>query len=142
MRISEAHVGRSYPPTEPYLVTREKVAEFAAALGDDNPAYRGPDAVAPPTFAAVLAARAWDALFADPELDLALHRTMHGDQKFTWARPLRAGDQVVATLSIGGVRMRGSSAIIGVVVDLSVAGETVCTSSSTLFQTWTEEESA
>ena len=45
--------------------------------------------------AAVLAARAWGAMFADPELDVALHRTIHGDQRFTWLRPLRAGDVVV-----------------------------------------------
>lgn len=142
MRISEAHVGRTYPPTEPYLVSREKIAEFAAALGDDNPAYAGQDAVAPPTFAAVLSARAWGAMFADPELDVALHRTIHGDQKFTWARPLRAGDEVTATLTIGSVRLRGNSAIIGVTVDLTAGGETVCTSASTLFQTWPAEESA
>ena len=142
MRISEAHVGRTYPPTEPYLVSQEKIAEFAAALGDGNPAYTGRDAVAPPTFAAVLSARAWESLFSDPELDVALRRTIHGDQKFAWERPLRVGDEVTAALSIGGVRQRGNSAIISVVVDLRVDGESVCTSTSTLFHTWPEEESA
>ncbi|WP_342373131.1 MaoC family dehydratase N-terminal domain-containing protein [Propioniciclava soli] len=142
MRISEAHVGRTYPPSEPYLVSREKIAEFAAAIGGDDAAYTGPDAVAPPTFAAVLAARAWQSMFADPELDVALHRTIHGDQRFTWTRPLRAGDEVVATLGIQSVRMRGRSAIIGVGVELAVDGEVVCTSTSTLFQTWPEEASA
>lgn len=142
MRISDSHVGRTYPPSEPYLVSREKIAEFADALGDDNPAYRGPDALAPPTFAAVLAARAWQAMFDDAELDVALHRTIHGDQRFTWTRPLRAGDEIAATLTIASVRMRGNSAIIGVSVDLAAGGETVCTSASTLFQTWPEEASA
>ncbi len=69
MPISEEHVGRSYPATAPYQVSRAKIAEFAAALGDaDNPAYAGNAAVAPPTFAVVLASAAWDAMFADPEL--------------------------------------------------------------------------
>lgn len=142
MRISEAHVGRTYPPTAPYLVSREKIAEFAAALGDDNPAYAGPDAVAPPTFAAVLSARAWEALFADADLDVALHRTIHGDQKFAWERPLRVGDVVTSGLRIGGVRLRGNAAIISVVVELRVRSELVCTSTSTLFHTWPEEEAA
>ena len=57
MAITEAHAGRQYPPTAPYVVSAAKVAEFAAALGEDDPRCTGPDAVAPPTFAAVLAAR-------------------------------------------------------------------------------------
>ncbi|MFV0451473.1 MAG: MaoC family dehydratase N-terminal domain-containing protein [Propioniciclava sp.] len=142
MRIHDAHVGRSYPPTEPYLVSREKIAEVAAALADDNPAYRGPDAVAPPTFAAVLSVRSWESMFADPELDLALHRTIHGDQKFAWNRPLRAGDEVTSRLTIGGVRVRGTTAIVTVVVDLRVGADSVCTSTSTLFHTWPEEAAA
>ena len=142
MRINETHVGRTYPPSAPYLVSREKIAEFVEALGDPNGAYAGPEPMAPPTFAAVLAARAWEAMFSDPELDVALRRTIHGDQKFTWARPLRAGDQVSATLRIASVRPRGNSAIIGVAVDLSVGDELVCTSTSTLFQTWPEEAAA
>ena len=55
MAITEAHVGTSYPPTPPYLVTPAKVTEFARALGDDTPAYVGDEALAPPTFAVVLA---------------------------------------------------------------------------------------
>ena len=43
MAISEAHAGRRYPPTAPYEVSAAKIAEFAAALGDDNPRYAGDD---------------------------------------------------------------------------------------------------
>ena len=105
MPISEEHVGRSYPATAPYEVSRAKIAEFAAALGDgDNPAYAGADPIAPPTFAVVLSSAAWDAMFADPELELSLSRTVHVDQRFAWQRPLRAGDEVSATLTIEKVR--------------------------------------
>jgi acyl dehydratase len=137
MPISEEHVGRSYPATAPYQVSRAKIAEFAAALGDaDAPAYSGPDAVAPPTFAVVLAAAAWDAMFDDPELGLRLRRTVHVDQRFTWQRPLRAGDEVVATLTIEKVRARGATAILGIAVDLAtVDGEPLCTAASTLMHT-------
>ena len=133
--ISDAHVGRTYPPTEPYLVSREKIAEFADALGDDNPAYRGDHPVAPPTFAAVIAAQAWEALFGDEELGLALNRTMHTDQTFTFRRPLRPGDAVVAELSIEKVRNRGALDMITVLVDLTVDGDTVCEARSTLMHT-------
>ena len=57
MPISPEHVGRSYPATKPYRVSRAKIAEFATALGDQNPAYFDEDSpIAPPTFAAVIAA--------------------------------------------------------------------------------------
>ena len=137
MPISEVHVGRTYPPTPGYEVSRAKIAEFAAALGDgDNPAYAGDSPIAPPTFAAVLSSAAWGALFEDSELGLALHRTVHGDQRFTWARPLRAGDVITATLRIDGVRARGAMAIVSISVQLTtVEGEDVCTASSTLLHT-------
>ena len=37
MALTEAHAGRRYPPTDPYHVSAAKIAEFATALGDDNP---------------------------------------------------------------------------------------------------------
>lgn len=137
MPISEEHIGRSYPATAPYEVSRAKISEFAAALGDaDNPAYTGDAPLAPPTFAVVLASAAWEAMFADPDLGLSLRRTVHVDQKFTWNRPLRAGDEVRAALTIEKVRARGATAIIGIAVDLSTtAGEALCTASSTLMHT-------
>ena len=132
MPISAEHVGRRYPAAPPYVVSRAKIAEFAAALLDDNAAYRGDHPVAPPTFAAVIAAQAWSALFDDDELGLALNRTMHTDQTFTFHRPLRPGDHVVAELSIEKVRARGSLDMITVLVDLTVDGEAVCEARSTL----------
>lgn len=137
MPISDIHVGRSYPATEPYPVSRAKIAEFARALGDgDNPAYNGENPVAPPTFAAVLAAAAWDGLFADPELELALSRTVHVDQRFAWQRPLRAGDLVRSALTIDKVRLRANTAIITISVLLDTPeGERLCTATSTLMHT-------
>ena len=137
MPISEEHVGRSYPATAPYQVSRAKIAEFAAALGDAaNPAYAGTDPIAPPTFAVVLAVAAWDAMFDDPDLELSLSRTVHADQRFAWQRPLRAGDEVTATLRIEKVRARGPMAIITIAVDLATAaGEELCTATSTLMHT-------
>ena len=110
--ITEAHTGRRYPPTAPYAVSAAKIAEFARALGDDSPHYQGEDAVAPPTFAAVVAAPAWQRMFDDPELELALHQIVHGDQRFDYHAPLRADDVVQAVLTIDKVRVRAGSEII------------------------------
>ena len=61
---------------------------------------------------------------------------MHADQRFAWQRPLRAGDEVTATLRIEKVRARGPMAIITIAVDLATAaGEELCTATSTLMHT-------
>jgi acyl dehydratase len=134
MAISEQHAGRSYPPTAPYEVSAAKIAEFAAAIGDDNPAYRGAHPVAPPTFVAVISSAAWEAMFDDPELGLALRRIVHGDQRFNYERPLRPGDRVTAALTIDKVRVRGAADIISSSVRVTdEGGELVCLASSTFF---------
>jgi acyl dehydratase len=134
MAISEQHAGRSYPPTAPYEVSEAKIAEFATAIGDDNPAYRGERPVAPPTFVAVISSVAWESMFDDPELGLALRRIVHGDQRFAYQRPLRAGDRVTAALTIDKVRIRGTADIISSSVRVTDAdGELVCLASATFF---------
>lgn len=136
MPIDETHAGRTYPPTATYEVSAAKIAEFATAVGDDNPMYRGEAAVAPPTFVAVISSAAWESMFADPELDLALRRIVHSDQRFSYERPLRVGDRVTAALTIDKVRIRGAADIISSSVRvLDQAGELVCLASATFFHT-------
>lgn len=123
-------------------MSRAKITEFATALGETNPAYFGDDPVAPPTFAALIAAQSWGALFADDELGLRLERTIHADQNFSFTRPLRAGDEVVATLTITKVRQRGQSDMVSVAVDVATtAGEPICTASSQLIHTSSSTQS-
>ncbi|OYN89010.1 FAS1-like dehydratase domain-containing protein [Parenemella sanctibonifatiensis] len=125
MDLSQAE-GRTYPPVSPVAVTAEAVAAFSEALG--MPASD----VAPPTFGAKLASPAWQQLFTDPELGLDLNHTIHGEQRFSVARPLRVGDEVVAQATIARVKARGPMAFITLVVDFTVAGEPVGSSTSTL----------
>src|SRR4029453_17098611 len=132
MPITEAHAGRRYPPSDPYQVSAAKIAEFATALGDDNPRYRGDSPIAPPTFAAAIAERAWDQLIGDPELELSLERIVHGDHRFTFFQPLHAGDVVIATMTIDKVRVRSGSELISATVDIaSRDGEPICTAQAT-----------
>ena len=44
MPVNPDYVGRSFPPSEPYEVSRVKIAEFADAIGDPNPLYRDREA--------------------------------------------------------------------------------------------------
>src|SRR5215475_5956289 len=99
MALDSSFIGRSYPPTEPYEVGREKIREFADAIRDPNPVYRDPDAakalghpdvIAPPTFAIVLSMRGAGQVVADPALGLDYSKVVHGEQRFSYRRPIRA----------------------------------------------------
>jgi len=114
-------VGRTFPPTAPYLVGREKVREFARAVFADAPQHTDPDAaralgyddvVAPPTFAMVVQDLTLQQLLGDPESGIELSRLVHAEQRFRYTRPIVAGDELVATLSVTGIRSMGGGTMI------------------------------
>ena len=142
MPINRDYVGRTYPPSPPYEVGREKIREFADAIGDLNPAYRDVaaaralghrDVIAPPTFAIVLSMRVAAQAVADPELGVDYSRVVHGEQRFTYSRPVTAGDTLVGTLRIADVRSAGRNEMLSTEVDIATTdGEHVCTARSSL----------
>ena len=133
MPLDPSLAGKRYPVRPPYEVSREKIREFADAIGDGNPAYRGADPIAPPTFAFVIGSRALEELLGDAELGLRLDRIVHGAQKFSYTRPIKAGDEIAATATITTVRKAGPVEVIMYETALTtVDGEPIATSTSTL----------
>src|SRR5215475_8426229 len=127
MAINRDFVGRVFPASEPYEVSRVKIAEFADAIGDGNPVYRDPaaaraaghpDVIAPPTFAIVISMAASGTAMADPDLGLNYAMVVHGEQRFSYLRPLTAGNVMLTTST----EIR------------TVTGELVCTAVSTLVE--------
>jgi len=151
MALNAELVGRSYPPTPPYLVGREKVREFASAIGEASPAchdveaaqslgYR--DVVAPPTFAFVVAYAGSSRAALDPELGLDYSRVVHGEQRFVYERPIVAGDSLVATATIEGIRSVAGNDILTTRVDLDTeTGEHVATTYTVIVSRGTAEGS-
>ncbi len=128
MAVHPSLAGRTFPPTEPYAVSREKILEFARATGST---YDGE--AAPVTFPIVVAFGAMTALMEDPEVGISLHRVVHGDQRFTYTRPVVAGDRLSATLTVDSLRQIGGADIIGTRSEITDAdGEHVCTAFATL----------
>jgi acyl dehydratase len=99
-------------------VTAEHVAAFAAALGDDNPEYRGAEAVAPPTYPIAFMAQAMaGGLETFLELGLDFMTLVHGEQEFEYARPIRVGETLTLTGRIGDIyEKQGSSGTLDFVV--------------------------
>ena len=144
MAINRDYVGRVFPASAPYEVSRVKIAEFADAIGDPNPVYRDtvaatvaghPDVVAPPTFAIVISMAGAAPAIADPGLGLNYAMVVHGEQRFEYARPLMAGDVVTAQATISGIKDAGRNVMLSYSTELSTAdGERVCTAHSTLVE--------
>jgi hypothetical protein len=116
MPLDPSYAGRTYPPTAAYQVGREKIREFALAIGADDAAYHDPDAaralgyqdvVAPPTFPVVVTAAATRQLIDDPGLGLDFSRVVHADQRFAYDRPVVAGDELVCVNTIEEITSRG-----------------------------------
>jgi acyl dehydratase len=100
-----------------YAVGREKVREYAHAVGEKDPLHLDPEAaraagyadvVAPPMFAAVYAFPAVMEAAVDPEIGMDLTRLVHGAQEFRWDALVVAGDEITTDCSLTERRESGS----------------------------------
>ena len=142
MSVNPELLDTVFKPTEPYVVGREKVRDFASSVFASAPIHHDLDAaiaagysdvVAPPTFPIVIQEKTLQQLLSHPGAGIDFSRVVHGDQKFEYQRPLVAGDEVAATLrvtkiqSLGGHTMVTSESTI-----TTTAGEPVVVATSTL----------
>ena len=142
MSVNPELQGRVFPPVAPYLVGREKVREFSRAVFATNPINHDPEAaraagyadvVAPPTFAVGVQEATLAQLLAEPDAGIDFSRVVHGDQRFSFSRPIVAGDLLTATLTVASVKSLGGHSMVTAesrVVD--AAGAHVVTATSTL----------
>jgi acyl dehydratase len=131
MPLDRSFVGRTFPPTPPYQVGREKIREFATAIGAGDPAYHDPvaaraagypDVVAPPTFPVVITMASSRRIVDDPALGMDYSRVVHGDQRFAYTRPVVAGDELVCTDTVEEIVERGGHEFLTSRTDVTTAG--------------------
>lgn len=142
MPVNASVEGRVYPSTDPYLVGREKVREFARAVFAGHPTHSDPaaaraagypDVVAPPTFPIVITAATLQQLLDDPDAGVDFTRVVHGDQRFSFSRPIVAGDELTATMTITSVKSIGGHSMVTAESAIADAtGAHVVTATSTL----------
>ncbi|MGH2870178.1 MAG: MaoC family dehydratase N-terminal domain-containing protein, partial [Solirubrobacteraceae bacterium] len=140
MPLDTSAMGKSYEPST-YAVGREKVREYAYAVGETNALHLDPgaarsasfaDVVAPPMFAVVYAGRAMAPAILDPEVGMNFARMVHGGQEFRWGPLVVAGDEIITTASVKDIAQRGGMGFyVFETVSVNQDGETVCTG------TWT-----
>jgi len=106
--VDESKKGKTYPPFE-YEVGREKIREYAFAVGEHNPVHHDREAaksagyrnvVAPPMFAVVYSTGSVAPAILDPEVGINFARMLHGSQEFEWGEPVCAGDTITTETTI------------------------------------------
>jgi acyl dehydratase len=141
MAVHTAPIGRSYDPVT-YAVGREKIREYAAAVGETNPLHLDvqaaraagyEDLVAPPMFAVVYSSPAVSVGMVDPELGVDFARVVHGAQELVWGPLVVAGDEITSAATVKDVSERGGMGFyVFEVVSDNQRGETVCTGTWTI----------
>jgi acyl dehydratase len=115
MPVNEAAKGKTYP-SYTYEVGKEKIKEYAWAVGEDNPVYFDReqakaagfrDVPAPPMFAVVYSGGAMGPAILDPDVGINFAMMVHGGQEFVWGEPVVAGDTITTDVSVKDVYERG-----------------------------------
>ena len=119
-----------------YAVGREKVREYAYAVGESDPRCLDPEAaraagyadvVAPPMFAVVFGGRAMAPALFDPEVGIDFSRLVHGAQEFTWGEPVVAGDEITTEAAHEDTSERGGlKFFVFTTRSVNQRGELVC----------------
>jgi acyl dehydratase len=117
MPVKTDAIGKAYPPAV-YAVGREKIREYAHAVGETDPLYLDVDAardaghrdvVAPPMFAVVYTSPAVVPGLFDPEVGIDFARMVHGGQEFHWGELVVAGDEITTTATVADISERGGN---------------------------------
>lgn len=135
MPLPTDKIGKTYPAVT-YAVGREKIREYASAVGETNPLHHDleaarnaghADLVAPPMFAVVYAGRMLGPVLFDPELQINFAMLVHGAQEFRWEGLVVAGDEISTTAEITDIHQRGELAFYAFqTTSVNQRGETVC----------------
>ena len=105
MAIKTEAVGREWPAST-YQVGREKIKEYATALGIENPVHFDVEAAraagfrdvaAPPMFCVVYCSPALGPVLFDDEVGMNFAAMVHGGQEFVWGEPACSGDEITTT---------------------------------------------
>lgn len=141
MQVGPTFASRLAPVSDPYEVGREAIRAFAAALGDDDPAYRDPtaaraqghpDVIAPPTFLVSLTMRSEASAAAEAFGDIDMADILHREQSFAHSRPVRAGDRLVVSSVVDAREIDGRQLLTLRTDVRTVDGEHVCAASSVM----------
>ncbi len=135
MSLKTDAVGKTWGPTV-YAVGREKIKEYALAVGETNPVHLDheaaraagyADVVAPPMFCVVYKSPAMAPAIFDADVGMNFALMVHGGQEFRWGPLVVAGDEIKTTVTVKSIEERdGKGYYVFESVSTNQRGETVC----------------
>jgi acyl dehydratase len=135
MPVNAQAVGKTYEPVV-YAVGREKIKEYAHAVGETNLVHLDvsaaraagyADVVAPPMFAVVYSSPAVAVPMIDPELEINFAMLVHGGQEFAWGPVVVAEDEIATIASVKDISERaGLGYYVLETISTNQRGEQVC----------------
>ncbi len=114
MALHTQAIGVEFEPHS-YAVGREKIREYARAVGETEPLYLDldaaraaghPDLVAPPMFAVVYCSAAIEQAMFDPTVGIDFAMLVHGGQEFEWGPLVHAGDEITTRVRVADIHER------------------------------------
>lgn len=121
MALSQDLVGKHYRYPDHYLVEREKVREYAAAVKNTDPVHFSdeaaaelgyPGVAAPLTFMSVLGYTAQMAFFDHADIGITDKQIVHVDQIVKFLKPVTAGDKLYCDVYLDEIRQAHGTDII------------------------------
>jgi acyl dehydratase len=106
--VNTKAINKTYEPTT-YAIGREKIKEYALAVGETNPLHLDlkaardagyADLVAPPMFVVVYAMHSVGPALFDPEVEMNFAMMVHGGQAFEWGKLVIAGDEITTVAKV------------------------------------------
>jgi acyl dehydratase len=141
MPLNQSLKGKTYEEIA-FTVERDRVIQFARAIGEDDPRFLDPEAaraegfpeqVAPPTFPTVVGILASAQVVLDPELGVDYSRVVHGEQEYEWRRPIVVGDALRAAPRIADIYAKGPNEFLVIEAEIiDTDGDVICVARSTL----------
>lgn len=121
MSVNTAFEGRRFELGDTYEVSAEAIRAFAHATSSTHPLHVDVEAarslgysnvVAPTTFPVILAQRSESRYISDPEAGIDFSRVVHGEERFSYTRPIVAGDSLTAATVVESIRGAGGHSMI------------------------------
>ncbi|MDP8957153.1 MAG: MaoC family dehydratase N-terminal domain-containing protein [Actinomycetota bacterium] len=141
MPLNQSLKGKEYQEVS-FTVERDRVVQFADAIGEDNPVFRDTgtaksegygEQLAPPTFVTVMQIMTSGQVVLDQELGLNYALVVHAEQEYEWRRPVQVGDVLSAVPRIADIYAKGSNEFLVIEADIKgTSGETVVVARTTL----------
>ncbi len=140
MALNLDSVGKTFSSPRTYVVGREKVREFARAVGETSTlchdveaakAAGYADVIAPVTFPITITLEIMGESATSPEVGLNWSRVVHGDQRFKYERAIVAGDELSVTTTIEEIKAIAGNHMI------TLRGDVYAADKSLVAQVWT-----